>query len=156
MTFIPALMTNAMTSDFLSSISPGYVQFDGIIYQQMVPPSYGVYVSQLVGLPGAVHILVVLDFYSKNLQITSKLLTQRYIYHKLRKNMWKVTRSHSELLSKFGEISCKEYVSEGITHPVFYGDIHVVYKLRRVKGSVNFVSTGSKIDNMTQWSSRGR
>ena len=31
-------------------------------------------------------------------------------------------RSYSELLSKFSEISFQENVSEGISHPVFYGD----------------------------------
>ena len=29
-------------------------------------------------------------------------------------------RSYSDLLSKFGEISFQEYVTEGISHPVFY------------------------------------
>ena len=38
--------------------------------------------------------------------------------------------TYSELLSKFGEMSFQEYVSEGISHPVFYGVL--VYKLRRV------------------------
>ena len=52
-------------------------------------------------------------------------------------------RPYSELLSKFGTKSFQEYVSEGITHPVFYGDL--VYKLRRVKGEANFISSGSKI-----------
>ena len=51
--------------------------------------------------------------------------------------------SYSELLSKFGAISFQEYVSKGITHPVFYGDL--VYKLRRVKSESNFISSGSKI-----------
>ena len=51
--------------------------------------------------------------------------------------------SYSELLSKFGEISFQDYVSQGITHPVFYGDL--VYKLRRVKGEANLISSGSKI-----------
>ena len=37
-------------------------------------------------------------------------------------------RSYSDLLSKFGEISFQEYVTEGIPHPVIYGDL--VYKLR--------------------------
>ena len=36
-----------------------------------------------------------------------------------------------------------KYVSKGITHPVFYGDL--VYKLRRVKNESNFISSGSKI-----------
>ena len=52
-------------------------------------------------------------------------------------------RSYSELLSNFGAISFQEYVSKGITHPVFYGDL--VNKLRRVKGGKNFISSGSKI-----------
>ena len=30
--------------------------------------------------------------------------------------------SYSELLSKFGEMSFQEYVSEGISHSDFYGD----------------------------------
>ena len=34
-------------------------------------------------------------------------------------------------------------VSKGISHPVFYGDL--VYKLRRVKDTPNFISSGSKI-----------
>ena len=50
---------------------------------------------------------------------------------------------YSDLLSKFGEISFQEYVTEGISHPVFYGDL--VYKLRRVRCEANFVSSGSKI-----------
>ena len=85
----------------------------------------------------------VFDFHSKNRQITSKLLTKGYRYHKLRKTFGKFFRSYSELLSKFGAISFQEYVSKGITHPVFYGDL--VYKQRRVKSDSNFISSGSKI-----------
>ena len=51
-------------------------------------PSYGIYISQLVRFARCC--TSVLDFHSKNLQITSKLLTQGYRYHKLRKNIWKV------------------------------------------------------------------
>ena len=71
------------------------------------------------------------------------LLTQGYRYHKLRKTFGKFFRSYSELLSKFGDISFQEYVFKGISHPVFYGDL--VYKLRRVKDTPNFISSGSKI-----------
>ena len=70
-------------------------------------------------------------------------LTQGYRYHKLRRTFGKFFRSYSELLSKFGAISFQEYVSKGITHPVFYGDLF--YKLRRVKDNSNFISSGSKI-----------
>ena len=52
-------------------------------------------------------------------------------------------RSYSELLSKFGDILFQEYVSKGIAHSVFCGDL--VYKLRRVKETPNFISSGSKI-----------
>ena len=79
--------------------------------------SHGVYISQLVRF--ALCCTRVSDFHSKNLQITFKLLTQGYRYHKLRKTFGKFFRSYSDLLSKFGEISFQEYVSEGISHPVF-------------------------------------
>ena len=69
-----------------------------------------------------------LDFHSNNLKITSKVLTQGYRYHKLRKTFGKFSKPYSEILSK-GDISFQEYVSAGI----FYGD--QVYKLRRVKGA---------------------
>ena len=104
-------------------------------------PSYGIYISQLVRFARCC--TSVLDFHSKNLQITSKLLTQGYRYHKLRKTFGKFFRSYSELLSKFGDISFQEYLSKGISHPVFYGDL--VYKLSRVKDTPNFISSGSKI-----------
>ena len=104
-------------------------------------PSYGVYISQLVIFARCCP--SVSDFNSKNLQLTSKLLTQGYRYHKLRKTFGKFFRSYSDLLFNFGEISFQEYVMEGISHPVFYGEL--VYKLRRVRCEANFVSSGSKI-----------
>ena len=68
---------------------------------------------------------------------------QCYRYHKIRKTFGKFFRSHSQLLSKFGDISFQEYVSKGISHPVFYGDL--VYKLRRTKDTPNLISSSSKI-----------
>ena len=50
--------------------------------------SGGVYISQLVRLAWCC--TSVSDLHSKNLQITSILLTQGYRYHKLRKNIRKV------------------------------------------------------------------
>ena len=92
-------------------------------------PSYGVYISQLVRFARCCTSFW--GFNSKNLQLTSKLPTQGYRYHKLRKTSRKFFRSYSDLLSKFGEISFQDYVTEGISHPVFYGDL--VYILRRVR-----------------------
>ena len=68
-------------------------------------------------------------------------MTQGYRYHKLRKTFGKFFKSYSELLSTFGDISFQEYVSKEIFHPVFYGDL--VYKLRTVKDTPNFISSGS-------------
>ena len=92
-------------------------------------PSYGIYISQLVRFARCC--TSILDFHSKNLQITSKLLTHGYKYHKLRKTFGKFFQSYSELLSKFGDISFQEYVSKGISHP-------------RVKDTPSFILSGSK------------
>ena len=51
-------------------------------------PSYAIYISQL-GFRFARCCTSVFDFHSKNLQIASKLLTQGYRYHKLRKTFGK-------------------------------------------------------------------
>ena len=75
-------------------------------------PSYGIYISQLVRFARCC--TSVLNFHSKNLQISSKLLTQGYRYHKLRKTFGMFFRLYSELLSKFGDISFQEYLSKGI------------------------------------------
>ena len=116
-----------MTSDFLLLISYGLVV--------TFPDSHRTVFTFRRWLD-SLDVLAFLDFYSKNLNITSKLLKQGYRYHKLRKTFGKFFRSYSELLSKFGDISFQEYVFKGISHPVFYGDL--VYKLRRVKDTPNF------------------
>ena len=56
-------------------------------------PSYGFYISQLVRFARCC--TSVLDFHSKILQITSKLLTQGYRYDKLRKTFGKFFTSYS-------------------------------------------------------------
>ena len=104
-------------------------------------PSYGIYISQLVRFARCC--TSVFDFHSKKSSNYFKLLTQGNRYHKLRKTFGKFFRSYSELLSKFGAISFQEYVSKGITHPVFYGDL--VYKTFWVKDNTNFISSGLKI-----------
>ena len=125
-----------MTSDFLSLISHGWV----VTFQDSHRTVFTF--RSWLDLLG-----VVLAFWISILKI-SKLLQNcwhRVIdrYHKLRKTFGKFFRSYSELLSKFGDISFQEYLSKGISHPVFYGDL--VYKLRRVKDTPNFISSGSKI-----------
>ena len=150
------LNKNVIDSDVHTSVydKRDYFGFPIVIFPWLsgdIPrlPSYGVYISQLVRFARCC--TSVSDFNSKNIQITSKLLTQGYRYHKLRTTFGKFFRSYgySDRLSKFSEISFQEYVTEGISHPVFYGDL--VYKLRRGKRicltecEANFVSSGSKI-----------
>ena len=50
-------------------------------------PSYGIYISKLIRFARCC--TSVFDFHSINLQITSKLLSQGYKYHKLRKTFGK-------------------------------------------------------------------
>ena len=104
-------------------------------------PSYVVFISQVVRFARCCS--SVLSFLSKNLQITSILVTQSYRYHKLRKTFGKIVRSYSGFLSKFGEISFQEFVSEGFSHHVFYGDL--VYKISRVKCEFCLVVLGNSL-----------
>ena len=77
-------------------ISPGLVDVPRLT-------SYRIYILHLVRFARCC--TSVFDFHSKNLQITSKLLTQGYRYHNIRKTFGKFYRSYSELLSKFDAIS---------------------------------------------------
>ena len=105
-----------MTLDFLSLISP-----------DLVVPSYGIYSLQLVRFARCC--TKVYDFHSKTLQIPSKLLTQGYIYHKLRKRLGKFFKTYSKLLSNVGTISFKENITKGIAHSFFYD---LICKLMRI------------------------
>ena len=124
-----------MTSDFLLLISHGWaVTFPDSHRSVFTFCSW----LDLLG--------VVLAFWISILKI-SKLL-QNYLHRvkditNFEKKFGMFFRSYSELLSKFGDISFQEYVTKGISHPVFYGDL--VYKFRRVKDTPNFISSGSKI-----------
>ena len=134
-TFIPAFTTNAMTLDFLSLISHGWVVRSLDSHRTVFT------FRSWLDLLG-----VVLAFWISILK-TSKLL----------QNCWHrvidITNFERHLESSLDHtlnfcrnlviISFQEYLSKGISHPVFYGD--PVYKLRRVKDTPNFISTCSKI-----------
>ncbi|KAK3096998.1 hypothetical protein FSP39_005494 [Pinctada imbricata] len=92
-------------------------------------PSYGIYISQLIRYARAC--TDVLDFHSRNLQITKKLLGQGFRFHKLVKTFWKFYKNYCQLLLKFGPIQATEYITFGISQPAFYGDI--INKIRRIK-----------------------
>ena len=70
------------------------------------------------------------DFNNRNLFLTAKLLKQGYRYHKIRKAFSKFYHRHSEL------IGFKTLLQQGISEPIFYGDL--VYKFKRIVGKRYF------------------
>ena len=104
-------------------------------------PCYGIYISQLVRFARACS--EVKDFHSRNIQLTEKLLSQGYRYHKLRKYFGKFYKNYKELLLKFGHISYYDFVAQGIAHPKFYGDL--VFKLRKIVNTDSFHVSSKRI-----------
>ena len=73
-------------------------------------------------------ILIIDDFKNRNLFfLTAKLLKQGYRYHKIRKAFTKFYHRHSELIVKYN-IGLKTLLQQGISEPIFYGDL--VYKFK--------------------------
>ena len=103
-------------------------------------PSYGVYISQLIRLARVCS--NVDDFNNINLFLTAKLLKQGYRYHKIRKAFSKFYHRHSMLIVKYN-IGLKTLLQQGISEPIFYGDL--VYKFKRIVGKPNFSDQFKKI-----------
>ena len=104
--------------------------FDGDVSRS---PSYGVYISQLIRFARVCS--YVEEFNNRNLFLTAKLLKQGYRYHKIRKAFYKFYHRHSELIVKYN-IGLKTILQQGISEPIFYGDL--VYKFKRIVGKPNF------------------
>ena len=96
-------------------------------------PSYGVYISHLIRFARVCS--YVKDFNNRNLFLTAKLLKQGYRYHKIRKAFSKFYHRHSELIVKYN-IGLKTLLQQGISEPIFYGDL--AYKFKRIVGKPNF------------------
>ena len=73
---------------------------------------------------------------------TAKLLKQGYQYHKLRKAFPNVYQRHSELIVKY-KVGLKTLLQQGISGPVFYGDL--AYKFKRIAGKLSFHGQYKKI-----------
>ena len=82
------------------------------------------------------------DFNDMNLFLTAQLLKQDYKYHKIRKAFSKFYHRHSELIVKYN-IHFKTLPQQGISEPIFYGDL--VYKLERIVGKPHFSVQFKKI-----------
>ena len=103
-------------------------------------PSYGVYTSQLIRFARVCS--NVDDFNNRNLFLTAKLLKQGYRYHKIRKTFSKFYHRHSELIVEYN-IGLKTLLQQGISEPIFYGDL--VYKFKRIVGKPNLSDQFKKI-----------
>ena len=82
------------------------------------------------------------DLNNRNLILTAKLLKQGYRYHKIRKAFSKFYHRHSELIAKYN-IGLKALLQQGISEPIFYGDLF--YKFKRIVGKTNFSDQFKKI-----------
>ena len=85
------------------------------------------------------------DFNKRNLFLTAKLLKQGYRYHKIRKVLSIFYHRHSELIVKYN-IGLKTLLQQGISEPIFYGDL--VYKFKRIVGKPNYSDQFKKIINV--------
>ena len=82
------------------------------------------------------------DFNTRNLILTAKLLKQGYRYNKIRKAFSKFYHRHSELIVKYN-IGLKTLLQQGISEPIFYGDL--VNKFKRIVGKPNLSDQFKKI-----------
>ena len=76
------------------------------------------------------------DFNNRNLFLTAKLLKQGYRYHKIGKAFSKFYHGHSELIVKYN-IGLNTLLQQGISEPIFYGDL--VYKFKRIVGFFSLI-----------------
>ena len=81
-------------------------------------------------------------FNNRNLFLTAKLLKQGYRYYKIRKAFSKFFHRHSELIIKY-KIGLKTLLHQGISEPIFYGDLD--YKFKRIVGKLNLSEQFKKI-----------
>ena len=93
-------------------------------------PSYGVYISQLIRFARVFSNID--DFNNRTLLLTAMLLKQGYRY---RKAFFKLYHRDSELIVKYN-IRLKTLLQQGISEPIFYGDL--VYKFNIIVGNSNF------------------
>ena len=123
-----------MTSDFLLSISPGWVVMSLDSHRTVFT------FLSLLDLLG-----VVLAFWISILKIFKSLQNYLPRVTDITSFVKHLENSSGHTLNFYLNLVniVLKNVSEGITDPVFYGDL--VYKLRNVKCEVNFVLSGSKI-----------
>ena len=99
----------------------------------MVPFLWSIYISQLIHFARVCS--NVDNFNNRNLFSTAELSKQGYRYHKIQKAFSKFYHRHSELIVKCN-IGLKTLLQQGISEPIFYGDL--AYKLKKNTGKPHF------------------
>ena len=105
--------------------------------------SYGVYISQLIRFARVC--AGVEDFNNRNQFLTTKLFKQCYRYHKIRKAIYKFYHRHSEFIGEHS-IGLKILLQQGISEPIFYGDL--VYKFKRFVGNLILLIDSKRLSNI--------
>ena len=82
-------------------------------------------------------------FKNRNLFLTAKLLKQGYRYHKNRKAFSKFY--YRQLIVKYN-IGLKTLLQQGISEPIFYGDL--VYKFKRIVENLIVVINSKRLSNV--------
>ena len=83
-------------------------------------PFFGVYTSQLIRFARVCS--NVDDFNNIIIYLIAKLLKHGYRFYKIRKAFSKFYHRHSELIVKYN-IGLKTLLQQGISEPIFYGDL---------------------------------
>ena len=82
------------------------------------------------------------DFNNRNLFLAAKILNQGYRHHKIRKAFSKFYHRYSELIVKHN-IGLNTFLQQGISEPIFYGEL--VYKFKLIVGKTNLSDQFKKI-----------
>ena len=88
--------------------------------------------------------------------LTAKSLKQGYRYHKIRKEFSKFYHRHSELIVKYNIGLKKTLLQQGISEPIFYGDLVIKELLENlilgIKSKVvkRYIRVGYNLDIMRQ------
>ena len=115
----------------------GFPFLDGDVPRR---PSYGVYISRLIGFARVCS--HVDDFGARNKCLTAGLLERGCRCRRLGGAFSKFYRRHYELISKFN-VGLKSLLHQGLSEPEFYGDL--VYKFKKIWGMTDFSDQFRKI-----------
>ena len=104
---------------------------------------YEIYISQLIRY--AIRVCShVEDFNVRNKCLTAKLIKQGYRYHKLRKAFFQNLSPTTYIGFKIN-VGVKSLSHKCLSKPEIYGDLHVVYKIKRIIGRTDFSDQFRKI-----------